>query len=134
MSDEELKAILTDIRQSIDSSAKETREYVDASVSASAAETREYVDASVSASAAETRHHVDARVADLNHKLGLTAEHLRGEIRLVAESVMALDEKCERRFTDLEGRMERGFQETHALIKFGYADLDRRVRVLENRS
>lgn len=33
---------------------------------------------------------------------------------------------------DLEERMERGFVETQAMIKFSHAELDRRVRALES--
>lgn len=37
-----------------------------------------------------------------------------------------------RKIDDLEERMERGFVETQAMIKFSHAELDRRVRALES--
>jgi len=56
------RELLQEITQRIDSSAKETREYVDTVVKASAQETREYVDTAVRASAQETREYVDTTV------------------------------------------------------------------------
>jgi len=50
---------------------------------------------------------------------------------MLAEGVTSVDEKLDRRAADLEERMERGFAETQAMIKFSHADLDRRVRSLE---
>jgi uncharacterized protein YceH (UPF0502 family) len=69
---------------------------------------------------AETRRHFD-----------VTAERLDGKIDAVAESVANVDEKLDRRIDDLEQRMERGFAETQAMIKFSHAELDRRVSRLE---
>ncbi len=54
-------------------------------IAASAAETRQYVDATVTASAAETRRH-----------FGVVGEGLHSKIQLVAEGVVALDQKVDR--------------------------------------
>jgi hypothetical protein len=48
----------------------------------------------------------------------------------VAEGVSALDDPVagiETRLTSLEEKMERGFDEINSMIKFSYAELDRRV-------
>jgi iron uptake system EfeUOB component EfeO/EfeM len=68
----------------------------------------------------ETRRHFD-----------VVAERLERRIDAVAESVTVLDEKLDRRIDDVEQRMDRGFAETQAMIKFSHAELDRRVRALE---
>ena len=39
----------------------------------------------------------------------------------MAESVSLLDEKVDRRMTALEEKMDRGFDEVKAMIKFSYA-------------
>ena len=59
------------------------------------------------------------------------AEALRSEIHLVAEGVAVVDEKIDRRTAELDEKIERTTAETHALIKYSYSDLDRRVRALE---
>jgi uncharacterized protein YceH (UPF0502 family) len=68
----------------------------------------------------ETRRHFDD-----------TGQGLRSEIRAVAEVVAALDEKVERENADNREEVGRGFAETQAMIKFSHAELDRRVRSLE---
>jgi uncharacterized protein YceH (UPF0502 family) len=45
--------------------------------------------------------------------------------------MVQLDEKRGRETAALEERMEHGFTETQAMIKFSHTDLDRRVRSLE---
>ena len=57
---------------------------------------------------------------------GVIAEGLRSEIQLVAEEHQILLNGQER-ITHRMGRME---HELGAMIKFSYADLDRRVRIL----
>ena len=69
---------------------------------------------------AETRRHFD-----------VTAEGLRHEVRLVAESVATLDEKMTREVARLDEKMDRGFADTQAMIRFSHAELERRIRSLE---
>lgn len=69
---------------------------------------------------AETRRHFD-----------VTAEALRKDIRAVTEGVAGVDEKLDRDVERLEEKIDRGFAETQAMIKFSHAELDRRVRALE---
>ncbi|HVS33826.1 MAG TPA: hypothetical protein VMS98_20490 [Thermoanaerobaculia bacterium] len=69
----------------------------------------------------ETRRHFE-----------VTAEGLKQEIRVVAEAVVQLDQKVGRETQRLEEKMDRGFAETQAMIKFSHAELDRRLRAVEN--
>jgi hypothetical protein len=66
-------------------------------------------------------------VAEIKRHFNVVAEGLEKKLQLVAEGVSALDE----RMTSLEEKMERGFDEVKAMIKFSYAELDRRVTSLE---
>lgn len=70
-------------------------------------------------------------LAEIKRHFNVVAEGLGKKIQLVAESVALLDEKVDRRITALEEKMERGFDEIKAMIKFSYAELDRRVSSLE---
>ena len=73
-------------------------------------------------------------VAEIKRHFNVVAEGLEKNLRLVAEGVSALDDRVGRvedRMTSLEGKMERGFDEIKAMIKFSYAELDRRVTSLE---
>jgi len=63
----------------------------------------------------------------------VTAEGLRQEIRLVGESVLQVDKKIDRTAEEIRAEMQHGFSETQAMIKFSYAELDRRVSSLEER-
>lgn len=75
------------------------------------------------ASHAETRRHFD-----------ISLEAARHETQLVAEGVAHLDARLggvEVRLTRVEERLESTATETQAMIKFSHAELDRRVRSLE---
>jgi hypothetical protein len=68
----------------------------------------------------ETRRHFD-----------VGNEATRHEIRVVAESVAQVNEKLDREAAEIRDEVSSGFGETQAMIKFSYADLDRRVSLLE---
>jgi DNA anti-recombination protein RmuC len=73
-------------------------------------------------------------VTEIKRHFNVVAEGLEKNLRLVAEGVSALDDRVGRvedRMTSLEEKMERGFDEIKAMIKFSYAELDRRVTSLE---
>jgi hypothetical protein len=72
-----------------------------------------------------------AEVTEIKRHFNVVAEGLRSEIRLVAEGLASLDGTVERRFTELDLRMDQRFVETQAMIKFSHAELDRRIRALE---
>jgi hypothetical protein len=65
----------------------------------------------------KTRRHFD-----------VVAEGLRSEIRLVAEGVMATNERLDRHADTMQAE----FAEVRAMIKFSYSELDRRVGHLES--
>ena len=62
------------------------------------------------ANSMESRRHFD-----------VTAERLENKIQLIAETVLELDQKFDRRIDGLEDGMDRGFVETQAMIKFSHA-------------
>ena len=66
-------------------------------------------------------------VAEIKRHFNVVAESLEKKIQLVAEGVSALDDRVGRvedRMMSLEEKMERGFDEVKAMIKFSYAELD----------
>ena len=66
-------------------------------------------------------------VEEIKRHFGVIAEHLEGKIQLLAEGQEVLRREAQQ-FRE-EVRAE--FQEVKAMIKFSYAELDRRVRSLE---
>lgn len=68
---------------------------------------------------------------EMRRYFDVSTEAVRGEIRTVAEAVANLDEKIDRQGDRLEEKIDRGFAETQAMIKFSHAELDRRVSRLE---
>jgi hypothetical protein len=69
---------------------------------------------------AETRRHFE-----------VSAERLEKRFDTLAESVIAINEKVERRIGAVEAAIERTATDTQAMIKFSHAELDRRMRSLE---
>jgi uncharacterized protein involved in exopolysaccharide biosynthesis len=65
---------------------------------------------------------------EIKRHMTLLVEQMRAEVRPIAEAVVGLSEKVE----NLERRMEREFEETRAMIKFSYAELERRISTLES--
>lgn len=101
---------------------------------ANAAESRRHVDAAaelLGRHIASLEKGMDASVAELRRHFDVTVERVKHEIRVVAEAVVQLDEKAGRENEDFRDEMRRGFAETQAMIRFSHAELDRRVRALE---
>jgi hypothetical protein len=69
--------------------------------------------------------------AETRHQFEIVTEATKHEIRLVAESVAVVNEKLDRTAADIREEMRLGFDETQAMIRVSYTDLDRRVRALE---
>lgn len=105
MDDDELKGILEALRQ--DSAAMRED---------SAVMRQENADAH-----AETRRHFDVALDAARH-----------EIRLVAEGVAQTREALDREAGDIREDVRRTANETQAMIKFSHAELDRRMRTLED--
>ncbi len=68
-----------------------------------------------------------AEVTEIKRHFNVVAEKLEGRIQLLAEGLAGLDEKFDR----LEKRMDEQFEETRAMIRLSYGELDRRLRSLE---
>ena len=83
----------------------------------------------------ETRRHFDQtakRIADDHRRyFEVSTEAFKHEVRLVAEAVASLGETMVREREELDKKIDRGFFETQAMIKFSHAELERRVRGLE---
>jgi hypothetical protein len=90
--------------------------------------------AAVRAEAAEFRAEVRDGFAEMRRHFDVVAEDLRGMIRLLAEGLVAVNERIDRLETRVETRMAEGFAELRDLIRLSYTDLDGRVRVLEGRA
>jgi hypothetical protein len=87
------------------------------------------------ANATENRRHfnetADRLSAENRQFFELATEGLRHEIQLVAEGVSDTREALFRDTANIRDEMRRGFADTQAMIKFSHAELDRRVRALE---
>ncbi len=67
-------------------------------------------------------------VDEIKHHFGIIAEDLRGDIRAVAEGQALLRKEL----VTFREDVGHEFEETRALIRLSYAELDRRVRTLES--
>ncbi len=74
-----------------------------------------------------TKQELREQQAETRRHFEVVAEGLRSEIRQVAEGVLSVDEKLGRFRQEVQAE----FDEIKAMIKFSYAELDRRVRTLE---
>ena len=72
-----------------------------------------------------------ALLEELKGHFDVVAESLGSKIELVAEGVVNVHEKLDRRFDALVTRIEKESEETRALIRLSYAELDRRLTTLE---
>jgi ubiquinone biosynthesis protein UbiJ len=110
VTDEELRRLFDEVRQQLGEQ-----------INSSASETRSYVDQKVAQSAAELRQHFDVH-----------AEDVRARFELAAEGLQSLSDKLDRETADIRDEMRRGFTETQSMMKFSHAELDRRVVALEH--
>lgn len=76
---------------------------------------------------------VDARVEQVRREFGVVAENLESQIRQVAEGVVNAVQVADRYRDELRAEIRADGEQTRALIRVGYAELDRRVRRLEAR-
>lgn len=112
--DPELRAALDELRQHVDTSATETRQRVDTT-------------------AVETRRHVDATAVETRRHFDVAGEALLAKIQLVAEGVSELSERLDRTEANLREEILRAQRELSAMLRFSYADLDRKIQALESR-
>jgi hypothetical protein len=82
----------------------------------------------------EIKRHFNVVAESLESKIKLVAEAVTGvsgRIDGVDERLVSLEQRIDREITSLRAEMRNGFAETQAMIKFSYAELDRRVTSLE---
>jgi hypothetical protein len=79
----------------------------------------------------ELKRLLQENTAEIRRHFDVALEANRHEIRLIAEKVTRLDEKLDQTSAHLERKIEQTAAETQAMIKFSHAELDRRVRALE---
>lgn len=72
-----------------------------------------------------TPHEID----EIKRHFSVVAEGLRSDIRQVADGV----EGIRFEFSALKDEVKQEFEETRAMIRLSYAELDRRLRSLESR-
>lgn len=64
----------------------------------------------------------DRLVSESRRHFDVALEAVRSEVRLVAEGVALLDEKTVREIRRLDEKVDRGFAETQAMIKFSHVE------------
>ena len=112
MNDDDLRRLFEETQRHVDEKAAETQRYVEQK-------------------ATETQRHVDEKAAETQRHFDVSTEAFQHEVRLLAESVDVKITHLTNRVDQLEEKVDRGFAETQAMIKFSHAELDRRVRALE---
>jgi len=76
-------------------------------------------------------HKVDQFKEEIIHQFHVISEDVISQVKLVAEGVMNLDEKFTREISGFRKENEQAHQEIMAMIKFSYAELDKRISTLE---
>ena len=66
-------------------------------------------------------------IEEIKRHFSVVAEGLEHKIQLVAEGITNVDEKLER----FRQEVKEEFKETRSMIRFSYAELDRRVVAIE---
>jgi hypothetical protein len=82
----------------------------------------------IEGSAAETRTQMHAQATETRRLFGEVVENLDTKFELVAEGFSTVVARVDR----MENTMKEGFAEVKAMITFSHADLDRRLRTLED--
>ena len=74
---------------------------------------------------------VDQFKDEIIHQFHVISEDVISQVKLVAEGVISLDEKFTREISIFRRENEQAHEEIKAMIKFSYAELDRRISALE---
>ncbi|MEA2488779.1 MAG: hypothetical protein QOH21_571 [Acidobacteriota bacterium] len=120
MTDDELKRLFESLRQESRSDFQEIADRL-------AADSRQQLEITRS----EFRETTTRVAADSRNQVEVAIEHFNDRFDLLGEAIALVDEKLDRKTSSIEDRMDRGFAETQAMIKFSHDELDRRVRALE---
>jgi len=68
---------------------------------------------------------------DIIHRFHVISEDVISKVQLVAEGVASVNEKLDRAREELKTEIQETRREVLAAVKFSYAELDRRITVLE---
>ncbi len=71
--------------------------------------------------------------AENRHFFEVATEAFKHQVELIADKVIGVTEELRRETADIRLEMRTGFADTQAMIKFSHAELDRRVRALEDK-
>lgn len=74
---------------------------------------------------------VDQFKDEIIHRFHVISEDVLSQVKLVAEGVINLDQKFTREIAIFRKENEQAHEEIKAMIKFSYAELDRRISILE---
>ena len=69
---------------------------------------------------------------EIIHQFHVISEDVISKVQLVAEGLVNLDEKLNRRMDNFEKRNEEQHKDILAAVKFSYAELDKRITTLES--
>jgi vacuolar-type H+-ATPase subunit D/Vma8 len=69
---------------------------------------------------------------EIVHRFHVISEDVISQVKQVAEGVANVDEKLDRTRQELRTEIQETRQEVLAAIKFSYAELDKRLTLLEN--
>ena len=69
---------------------------------------------------------------EIVHHFHVISEDVISQVKLVAEGVATVNEKLDRTRQELKTEIQETRQEVLAAIKFSYAELDKRLTLLEN--
>lgn len=130
MADDELKRLLQEMREENAEAHAETRRLLDATAATlreENAETRRVLEKRIDDSVVTLREENAEAHAETRRFMHELNEATRHEIQLVAEGVIQTREELGR----VETKIETTAAETQAMFKFSHAELDRRMRTLE---
>ena len=74
---------------------------------------------------------IDKKTEEVIHRFQIITENLEDKVKQIAEGVINLNDKFDRRFDEMDRNFEQKHQDVIAAIKFSYAELDRRILFLE---
>ena len=73
-----------------------------------------------------------AQFEETRHLFKISTEAIEQKIALVAEGVISLGERVSREIGRLDEKIDQGFANTQAMIRFSHAELEKRVRTIED--
>jgi hypothetical protein len=117
-----------DLKELIEGTAAATRRHVETMVEGLRQDVQR-IDARLGQESTETRQQFGDAISDMRRHFDITTTHFRGQVQLVAEGVIHGNERLER----LAHEIKAEFAETRAMMHLADAELDRRLRSLEER-